>query len=400
MGKARNVIASAATGSKWTRKDGRVGASVTITYRDRDTGREIKKRSSTTRKSEEEADEWLLRRRHDALEGKIEAPPEASDTLRSHLETWLRDVVEPRVSPNTLQKRVWAASNHIAPALGDLELRDVSPRRVSSFYSRLSREGYALATRREIHVTLRMALEQAVRWQLIPSNPCDLVDAPKQAVREYREDEEEIRALTDEQAIRLFEETAEKRWHNYYVAAIRTGLRPGEMLALRWSDVDLSSDPASIRVRRTLDTHHAARFGPPKSDASRRTVALHFEAAEAFERQRRMLEAEGLPTGAGDLVFPSKVGTPMQATNLRRRHLQPDLAAAGLPKLTLHELRHTYASIALHEWQLPHAIVQQALGHTSIKMTMDLYGHLMPSAQADAMRKINQMYRSQDRKQA
>lgn len=134
---------------------------------------------------------------------------------------------------------------------------------------------------------------------------------------------------------------------------------------------DLDSDPASARVKRTLDTHGALRFGPPKSAASRRTVALHFEAADAFAAQRRKLREEGLPTGPKNTVFPCSDGKTMQSGNLRARHLQPDLAAAGLPKLTLHELRHTYASIALHEWKVPPSAVQQAMGYASIRMTMD-----------------------------
>lgn len=384
-------VVSVGKGSVWPRRDGRWGVSLVYSIQDGLTGGIQKKRKATTRLSEEEAEAWLLKTRYGLTQN--EAPATPTDTLAAHLDTWLEDVVAPRVAPNTLEKRVWAASNHIVPALGSLRLGDVGARQITSLYSQLSREGYALATRREIHVTLKMALSQAVKWGLIRSNPCDLVDTPRQAAREYREDEEEVRALTDEQARVLFDFTRESRWRNYYIAAIRTGLRPGEALGLRWGDVDLSLDPASLRVRRTLDTHGVARFGPPKSEASRRTVALHYEAADALEEQRRMLAGEGLPAGTRDLVFPSKTGTPMSSNNLRGRYLQPDLKAAGLPKLSLHGLRHTFASIALHEWRMRPAIVQQALGHESMKMTQDLYGHLMQDAQADEMRRLNALYR-------
>ncbi|MDP9478382.1 MAG: tyrosine-type recombinase/integrase [Actinomycetota bacterium] len=181
-----------------------------------------------------------------------------------------------------------------------------------------------------------MALKQALRWGLVKRNVAEMVD-PLKGASGYEEDGEgEVRALTDEQARRFFEATQESLRHHYYVAAIRTGLRPGELLGLRWGDPNPDADPGSLKVRRTLDTHSKARFGPPKSDAARRTLALHWEASEAFEAQRGMLAEEGLPTGPKSLVFPSTRGTPMSSDNLRKRHLKPALAAASLPEFTLH----------------------------------------------------------------
>lgn len=397
------------TGSKWTRADGRHAAAIVVPRRDPTTGRITKKRESTTRKSEEEVDAWLVQKRHEIMDagGALPEPSPAkqSITLREHLEAWLRDSVEPRVAPRTLEKRVWAASNHIAPALGHLPLGKLSPRDIQGLYARLSREGYSVATRREIHVTLRQAMGQAVRWGLLERNPAsaEFVDVPKASLQERRgpgqDEEDRIRALTEEQAYRLFAhaERVGSRWRYYYVVAIRAGLRPGEMLGLRWGDLNLSSDPASLRVRRTLDTHGPAEFGPPKSDASRRTVVLHYEAAEALQAQREMLEGEGLPAGARDLVFPSETGSPMNSGNLRKRHLHRHLAEAGLPILSLHELRHSYASIALYEWRLPVEVVADAIGHSSVKITMDRYGHLAPSAQADAIRRLNEFSRQNAR---
>lgn len=323
------------TGSKWLRPDGRYGASIVVPHRDPVTGRLLKKRITTTRTSEEEVDAWLLEKRHELMSsGGVlrDSPSRSGITLREHIESWLRDAVAPRVSPNTLQKRIWAASNHIVPALGHLALEEVSPRDIQALYATLAREGYSVATRREVHVTLRQALGHAVRWGLLERNPAspELVDAPKQTT--VRQDEEDVRALSEEQVRRLFEYANKtgSRWRNYYVVAIRTGLRPGEALGLRWGDLDLETDPATLRVRRTLDTHATPRFGPPKTPSSRRTLALHFEAKEALLSQRKMLSREHLPTGEDDLVFPSRSGTPMNAGNLRRRHLQRDLAAAGL----------------------------------------------------------------------
>ena len=274
-----------------------------------------------------------------------------------------------------------------------MRLRDLDARAIQRLYASMAREGYAHETKRAVHVTLKMALKQAVRWDLLRRNPADKVDAPKDLGD--RDDEGEVRHLTDAQARTLFAAAVGSRWADYYVVAVRTGLRPGEALALRGGDVDLESDPGGGRVRRTLDTHSAAVFGPPKTPRSRRTVALHFEAKDAFERQTAVLAREGLPDGPGDLVFPSEAGSPMSSNNLRRRHLHAALAGAGLPRVSLHQLRHTYASIMLHEWLVSPAIVSRAMGHKSIAFTFDLYGHLIPDAQEEAMRALNASQRRQ-----
>ena len=327
----------------------------------------------------------------------VEDPP-----LGDFLAGWLRDVVEPAVAPNTYLKRRYAVRNHLAPAVGHVKLSELEPRRRHALYSRLAREEGAsgsplsYATRREVHVTLKMALKQALRWGLVKRNVAEMVHPPKGSSG-YDDGDGEVRALTDEQAIRFFEATRGRRWHHYYIAAIRTGLRPGELLGLRWGDLNLDADPVSLKVRRTLDTHSKARLGPPKSDAARRTLALHWAAAEeAFATQRAMLAEEGLAVGPKALVFPSTSGTPMSSDNLRKRILKPDLARAGLPEFTLHELRHTFASIMLHEWRVSPSIVQEMLGHESIAMTMGIYGHLFPGAQEDAIRALARMHKRPD----
>ncbi len=382
-------------GSVWQRPDGRWGAALSYPYFDPGTGRTKSRRVNTTKGSWEEAHTWMVQKQHDLLGG---VPASAEDpTVGSFLAGWLRDVVEPSVAPKTHEKRRYHVNSHVSPAIGGVRLKDLQARQVHALYVRMARRDPPLSysTRRDVHTTLKMALKQAVRWGLLTQNPTELVDPPRPAPGD-EDDEEggEVRALTDEQARRLFAATEGKRWRNYYVAAVRTGLRPGELLGLRWGDLDLSTDPASLRVRRTL----AIREGggtytkPPKSKAGRRSLALHWEASDALTAQRAMLESEGLPTGTGDWVFPSTTGSAMNRNNLRFRHLQPDLEAAGLPRLTLHELRHTFASIMLHEWRVYPDTVREMLGHESITMTMGLYGHLMENAQADAIRALRRLH--------
>ena len=400
MGKSRKgKKAPNGSGSVWQRPDGRWGAALSYPYYDPDTGRTKTKRASTTKKGWEAAHRWLMQKQNDLLGGVPDAPQ--NPPLGEYLDEWLRNVVEPSVAPKTHEKREYHVRVHISPALGHVRLKDLQARQIHTLYVRMARtesQGrapLAASTRRDIHTTLKMALKQAVRWGLMPQNPAEFVDPPRPTeVDGEEEGGEEIRALTDEQARVLFEATAGKRWHHYYVAAVRTGLRPGELLGLRWGDLDLGVDPASLRVRRTLAIKQGGGFyfKPPKSKASRRTLALHWEASDALEAQRVRLAGEGLPVEKGDLVFPSTSGTPMNRNNLRYRHFQPDLEAAGLPRLTLHELRHTFASIMLHEWRVYPDTVREMLGHESITMTMGLYGHLMENAQADAIRALRRLH--------
>jgi integrase len=321
------------SGSVWQRPDGRWGAALSYPYYDPEEGRTRTRRTSTTKTSWEDAHKWLVQKQIDLLGGVPDAPE--NPTVGEYLYGWLADVVEPSVAPKTHEKRSYHVCVHLAPAIGHLRLKDLQSRQIHTLYVRMARResqglpALAYSTRRDIHTTLKMSLKQAVRWGIIPQNPAEFVDPPKPAETDEDDDNGgEVRALTEDQAVSLFEMSEGKRWHCYYVAAIRTGLRPGELLGLRWGDLELGTDPGSLRVRRTLAIREGGGFyfKPPKSKASRRTLALHWEAAEAFDAQAIILGDEGPPTRAGDLVFPSTIGTPMKRNNLRFPELQPDLA--------------------------------------------------------------------------
>lgn len=374
------------------RSDGRYGVALTYEYYDGVTGRTVKKRPSTTKPDWDAAHKWLVAKQSELLGGV--AVTDDNPTLAEFLETWLADAVEVNVAPKAYEKREYICRVHIVPVLGAVRIKKLTPREIQRLHATKVRLGtLAPSTRREIHVTLKMALKQAVRWGYIPTNPADHVDAPRLEDPDEDQGQEEIRALTDTQARLLFESGRGTRWENYYVAAVRTGLRPGELLGLQWQDLDLDTDPAVLRVRRTLGIMQGGGtyFKPPKSKAGRRKLALHHEAAEAFRRQREIRQAEGGGC-AKDLVFASTTGTPMNRNNLLRRYLRPALVRADLPELTLHDLRHTFASIMLFEWRVSPRVVQEMLGHRSIRMTMDIYGHLMEGAHASEIRRLNELF--------
>ena len=214
-----------------------------------------------------------------------------------------------------------------------------------------------------------------MRFNLIPFNPASKVDPPK--VRP-----EEVTPLDAEQARRFLHGAHGDKFEALYVLSLTTGLRMGEALGLRWSDVDL--DAGTLRVTRQLQRMREGGglvFGEPKN-ASRRTVDLPQRAVEALRSHRKRQMEEQLRVGSSwqdnGLVFATGKGTPLDAQNIINRHFKPLLRHAGLPDIRWHDLRHTCATLLLSRGTHP-TYVQKLLGHASVQLTLDRYSHWMPS---------------------
>jgi integrase len=244
---------------------------------------------------------------------------------------------------------------------------------MANFYQNRLAAGFAPASVNKWHVTLHKALDQAVKWHMIPHNVCEDVKAPKPGYKE-------MRTHSAEEARRLLNTARGDRLEALYVLAIYTGMRQGELLALKWSDVDLEN--ATLSVRRTL-TKSGTRLllGEPKTKKSRRTICFPKVATEALKShlQHRMEEMECLGDLYEDhgLVFTTEVGTLTNPTNLRKRSFAALLKRAKLPLVRFHDLRHTCATLLFSRGVHP-KYVQELLGHASIKTTLDLYSHVIP----------------------
>jgi integrase len=230
-----------------------------------------------------------------------------------------------------------------------------------------------------LHVVLHKALKAAVADGLIPRNVAAELELP-------RITREEIDPLTEKQA-RLFLETGRgDRLEALYVLALNTGMRQGELLALKWDDVDL--ERGVLRVRRTL-THANKAFvlGEPKTKNSRRTIRLTTHAVDALRahlsRQFQEIEEMGSLYQPGGLIFATKTGTIINPSNLRNRSFKPLLKRAGLPTIRFHDLRHTCATLLLGR-DVNAKVVSEMLGHSSISITLDIYSHLLPDMQEKA----------------
>src|SRR5215208_1342481 len=284
--------------------------------------------------------------------------------LADYLDRWLNDSVRDTVRETTFERYEQIVRMHIKPALGGVKLKALTPTHVRGLYKE-KLQSRSPRTVQYVHVTLHKALKQAVSDGLIPRNVTDAVKPPQ--IRQ-----EEIRPLMPEQVNALLSAARGDRLAALYVLAIHTGLRQGELLGLKWEDVDL--EEGTLQVRRTLTT---AKGGPvlstPKTKGSRRTVKLTQSAIEALRShlQRQLGEIDR----AGSLWEEN--GQPLDRRGTVKYQFKKLLKYAGLPDIRFHDLRHTCATLLLGRNVNP-KIVSEMLGHASIAITLDTYSHLLP----------------------
>ena len=297
--------------------------------------------------------------------------------LGEYLDRWLSGSARGSVKQSTFDRNEIAVRVHIKPALGRIKLKKLAPAHVQSFYQDRLDAGSAPASVNKLHVVLHKALDQAVRWNMIPRNPTEVVRAPRPTPKE-------MHPLSADQTRTLLEAARGDKHEALYVLAIHTGMRQGELLGLKWQDVDLEN--ATVSVRRTL-TKSGGRLllGEPKTKKSRRTIQLTDEAARALRehlvRQVEHIQRHGDLYRDEGLIFASKVGTLINPTNLRQRSFASLLKQAALPKIRFHDLRHTCATLLLSRNVHP-KFVQELLGHANIAITLDTYSHVIPGGWA------------------
>ena len=341
------------------------------------------KRRYVSGKNKEEARNALREARANAATGLVFDAGKL--TLGDYLDRWLGDSVKDTVRQRTYERYESIVRVHIKPSIGRVTLKALTPAHARALYRQKLDAGLSPRTVNYVHVTLHKALSQAMSDGLVPRNAAQ-VKAPRPA-------KPEIRPLSPEQARKLIQ-TAYSTGNRYaalYVLALHTGLREGEMLGLRWDDLDLESTTPKLQVRRTLsETRTGHKFELPKSGKGR-SIKLSRKAVEALRSHRARQAGEKLRLGSlwqeGGLVFPTTTGTTTSGTNLLGRYFRPVLKEADLPAIRLHDLRHTCATILLMAGKHP-KYVQELLGHASISITLDTYSHViegMDGGLGDAM---------------
>jgi len=303
-------------------------------------------------------------------------------TVAAFLADWL-ETARPSLRPGTSTRYEQYVRVHIVPSIGALSLAKLTPQHLQRLYADRLAAGVSPTTVGHTHAVIHKALRDAARWGQVGRNVADLVQRPR-ATRN------EMAALSPEQARGLIEAAHGERLEALYVLALASGMRQGELLALRWQDVDL--DGAAIQVRATLRrTSTGFVFSEPKTSKSRRQIALTALAVATLRshRARQLEERLRCPYWQDEtLVFASEAGTPLEATNLIRRSFKPLLARAGLPDIRFHDLRHTAASLLLGQ-NVNVKIVSELLGHSQVGITLDLYSHVSPGMQRQAVEALD-----------
>ena len=294
-------------------------------------------------------------------------------TLSDFLDIWLSECVKDTIRASTFERYKGIADLHISPALGRLRLKALTPAHIQGFYRGRLDTGLSPATVQKIHVVLHSAVSQAVKWSLVPRNVTEAATAPRPSPKE-------MRPLSAEEVRRLQEAATGDRLEALWVLAVHTGMRQGELLALKWTDLDLEAGKVSVRRTLTRESGHYT-LGEPKTKRSRRTVKLTGPATETLKSHlsRQMEDMDQLGDLYRDqgLVFTTASGAPLNPSNVRNRNLRRLLKKAGLPQIRFHDLRHTCATLLLSQNVHP-KIVQEMLGHATVAITLDTYSHVLP----------------------
>lgn len=289
-------------------------------------------------------------------------------TFADYAERWLKSKKK-KVRPKTIQRYSDLMRLHVVPVIGSIPLLKLKPLHLEKVYEEASSRGLSPQSILHIHRVLFTALKQAVAWQLIPRNIAEAVTPP-------RPEHREVEPMTSREVVRIFETVAGTDLEIPTILGLGTGMRLGEVLGLRWKDIDL--DKKSARIAQTVqETNEGLVFVPPKTHRSRRTVSLPGFVVHALRKHKKEQSERRLVVGSAwhdnDLVIERGDGLPVRTSSLSGRFADR-MKKEGI-KLTFHGLRHGHASLMLAAG-VHLKVVSERLGHSTIGITADLYTHV------------------------
>lgn len=332
-----------------------------------------------------EAEAALTKVLNSLAEGEYVRP--TSDTFGGFLSEWL-EAIEPQLRPSTFASYTSMVDKHIRPRLGSVKLQKVSALKLNSAYAAMLRDGFLHAkdarglsprTVRYAHTIIRKALADAVAWNLVPRNVADSANPPKTVKRAKK-------TWTADELRRFLGHVRDDRLYAAFLLAATTGMRRGEILGLAWSSLDLNASRLSVS-RSLVSVDYRVEISEPKTAQARRQVALDPATVQALRDHRMRQLEERLAMGGEwgnelDLVFTREDGSPIHPQAFSEA-FERHAVAAKLPKLSLHGLRHTHATLALRAGVHP-KVVSERLGHASVAFTLDTYTDALPDMQETA----------------
>jgi integrase len=319
-------------------------------------------------------------------------------TVAQFLERWLDDV-KSRVSPRTHERYSEIVRKNIIPAIGGIVLAKLRPARIAGAYSealtngrRNGEGGLSATTVIYMHRLIKQALGQAVRWELLSRNVADAVDPPKL-------ERGTLATYDTAQTVELLETLRGTRLRLPVLLGIMCGLRRGEIVALRWRDIDLATGKMMSIVESAEQTAAGVRYKSPKSGRGR-TVALSVMVASELRQHRLTQATELLRIGVRQtndtFVYTRQDGAPVQPRSLSQMWAS---SVTNLPRIRFHDLRHTHATHLLSAGVHP-KVASERLGHSRVGITLDLYSHVLPGMQEDAAARVDEAFQIALKKRA
>jgi integrase len=366
-------------GTAFQRADGRWAAEFYVT--EAVTGRRV--RRTIYGKTRADVEDKLVEMRQREADGTPTTPLHL--TVEAYLREWLAQIVSVRVRGNTLAGYKYHVDRYLVPDLGQKRLARLTARDLRIYFESLSRRGVGVRTVQYVHATLRSALEDAVREELLPKNVAKLVRVP-------RPTKEERVPLSIDEVRALLKATRDHRLFAMFVVFALLGMRRSEVLGLKWSDVDLAL--GVVQVKRGLQrVNGSLQLLPVKTARSRRSVPLPALVVEALRRHLAEQEVERQQLGStwpkSGFVFTTPIGTPVDPRNCTRI-VQTGCKSAGLRVVRLHDFRHGCVSVLLG-LGVPPRTVMEIVGHTTLDVTMNIYGHVSLGDKQAAMNRLNDL---------
>jgi integrase len=325
-------------------------------------------------RTKKEAEIFLAAHVNDINRGVNVAP--TKQTVKEFLIDWLKMKKE-QVRPNTYLGYEGKMRQHVFPTIGEIKLKDLKPQHLQTLYTNLSA---TLSNRSIVHVhrILHDALDRAVKWGMLAQNVAAHVSPPRPVPVEMTVwDADQVRTFLD-----YVRESANSRYYSAYFLAIVTGMRLGELLGLKWSDINLNEEYLTVSRTLTFVTGEPLEL-PTKTPKSHRIIALPSETIEVLKahkllqaRDKALLQDEYHDQ---NYVVTKENGDPPHSVSFREM-FQKAIVDSGVPRIRFHDLRHTHASLLLAQGVHP-KIVSERLGHATVGITLDIYTHIFPNLQ-------------------
>jgi integrase len=330
------------------------------------------------------------------LERLIRAQAEGSEvkssdiTVNDHFDQWFEQVVENRYSYKTVGNYKGIIAFDVRPLIGHVMLSDLQPSHLQRIFSAITARGVCSNTRRRLYSVISNALDCAVAWETLEMNPLARVEMPRREVKEMRS--------MSQQEVRSFLEITDTGIHaEYFRTAVVTGMGPGELAGLRWQDIDFEHE--TIAVQRSLVWKDRDIDGwmlvSPKTERGKREITIPKSLANALAELKK--QQDWRISWAGDryqndgFVFADEWGRPVHSKWLGRYVFKVALVRAGLPRtIRLYDLRHTCATLLLKDGE--HIkVVSERLGHSNVRITLEIYIHILPGMQRDAANRMENL---------